>query len=78
MNNTITTLIIALTTVGAVIFLGNGYLTLSKEKANNDAIQGCMQISTYTTHQPDKGVTITEPVPGAYNKCLELKGISAK
>jgi hypothetical protein len=61
---------------GTAAFLGLQYLDLQKQVAQHNAVQGCMEISSFTSNQVENGIVIVEPVVTAYTKCLELKGIA--
>ncbi len=65
-----------ISTAAAAVFLGLQYLDLQKQVARHNAVQGCMEISSFTSNQVENGIVIVEPVVTAYTKCLELKDIS--
>ena len=46
-----------------------------KQEVLNQAIDGCMKISSYTYVASKSGVTTVEPIEKSYEKCLELKNL---
>lgn len=62
-----------LVTVGLAWVSLNQYLGIKAQETKNQAIQGCMELASYT-FQDGKGVTTVEPIEKSYLKCLELKG----
>lgn len=74
--NTLLLAIAILSVSGAAVFLGLQHLSLQADIARHNAVQGCMEISSFTSNQTENGIIIVEPVVSAYATCLELKGIS--
>lgn len=50
-------------------------VNLQRSTIRNEAIQQCLDISTYTVESTESGVTTVEPIESVYRKCLELKNI---
>jgi len=44
---------------------------VAKEYLKNQAVQGCMEVSSYTFTNPKEGVTTVEPIEKSFQKCLD-------
>lgn len=49
------------------------YIDIKTQEVKNQAVQGCLQVATYTFTN-GKGVTTIEPIEKDYIQCLKLKG----
>lgn len=49
-------------------------LQLSEKRMRQEAVQGCLEVSSYTSTDTDAGVTTTSPMQEVYRQCLQEKG----
>lgn len=68
-----TSLVTTLAIVGAVAYLGLEYLNFRNQELQANAVQGCMEISTFTNENAETGVTTQAPMMDVYEKCMQEK-----
>lgn len=71
-------IVVAAITAGAVIFLGLNHFQLEHKRLLNQAVDTCLQAATVETfHKSDERDAKTlEPIKSVYASCLQDKGFS--